>query len=163
MLLKGCGASTLIRNLARSTPAKCSAPHTWDGIIALRKKLRTLPTPLLAAFESVCDYCFVIDAEESEDEATVFVERLHHSRISHSLCSEEIPMDHASFPASAFAWPRDLPQPTLVVYMVLPHQDTGARGGTIPLTEYSKIQVCCVNYAHMWARYLCCGTVWVFL
>jgi hypothetical protein len=173
----GCGASTLISNLLASTSATHTASSTkWEGITALRHQLQdgeaALSPPLLAAFACVLDYCRIIDIEQGgescdhqvdsshshasstcSDNNTFFIERLHHTRLSQTLCQEEEEgvMDPALVPASAFCWPKDLPTPALVVYLVLPPPPNTPQhihmqqqcAGQIPiaLAEYNKIQV----------------------
>jgi hypothetical protein len=154
----GCGVSTLIKNLTSTSTitARESSPEKWNGILDLRQKLRGLPLPLLTAYESVCDYCRIVDAqdpvEDCSDSEIVFVERLYHSRVSQILCDDEHE-DPSVMPDSAFQWPKDLPLPALVIYMVLPQEERGQRAGQkpIPPSEYNKIQVFCeavifVNY-----------------
>lgn len=151
----GCGASTLINNLTSAsvssaynttTSAGNSSPSSqlWGGILALRQRLQTLPTPLLAAFNCVCDYCHMIDAD-GEDHSTrvIFIERLHHTCISQSICREKLPIDPEALPASVYSWPKDLPKPALVIYMVLSHEEREQRTGqvSIPLAEYNRMQV----------------------
>jgi hypothetical protein len=138
----------LINNITAATGVR-SPSKQWAGILDLRKNLQHLPAPLLAAFDCVCDYCHMIDETEhsltaDSDTNVVFIERLHHTRISRTICrQQDPPLDISSLPASAFQWPKDLPTPALVIYMVLPHQEREQRVGqeSIPAAEYNKIQV----------------------
>lgn len=140
---QGCGVSTLIKGLTCGTTG---SNNIWKGILDCRIKLQLLPSPLLSAFESACDYCRIVDAEESPScaagESFVFIERLYHSRVAHTLCKYDIVTDFTSLPPSTFSWPKDLPIPILVVYLVVPHEVRNKRSlqSPISLEEYENIQ-----------------------
>lgn len=151
---QGSGVSTLIKNLSElflnsTTSDQENAPKKWKGILGVHDKLQGLPVPLVDAFECVCDYCSIVDvgsedgSANSSNDRIVFIERLYHSRVSNILCNKSEQVDITQVPDSAFQWPKDLPVPALVIYLVLPHDERGQRAGQLPIsvTEYNKIQL----------------------
>jgi len=114
----GCGKSSLANKLVEVSGAR-SFISTPTFILEVKDKFSVLPEPVCRAFEHTINYFIAKEITECT-ENIVIIEQYYHAICANSACAvcgtiqevEELPL-------SAFDWPLDLPQPSLVVYLLV--------------------------------------------
>lgn len=115
------GVSTLANNLVKLTQAVRGSSVLSD-LAMFEEVMSKMPPALAYAFQCVCNYAKAIESESvaaSSGGRCVVVERMYHSSCALTVCAESSPeIDIASLPKSAYRWPVDLPQPSLVLTII---------------------------------------------
>ena len=115
--LAGSGKTTLGNALGDRIPNSAIMLTLPEPILQARNMFLEMPEPIIRAFDYVT--CYFIANEISESTASVIiVESYYHAVCANITCEDTVTLtDLQSLPPSAFYWPIDLPQPSLVYFL----------------------------------------------
>jgi len=129
--LEGSGKSTLIDGLVTKTGAITTENNNSADVqkqFIDAKVPEIVATALAFALNYCCAYQIVMMATQAGTDMgnkLFIIKKFHHFVCSRTICDNvSTNTDLKSLPASAFVWPMDLPEPTLVIFLMA---DTNCR------------------------------------